>query len=142
MLVFKEVEKCLNDNGFKLVRESGKNWSSSTDWKIIFEHPILRFGQFTAGNFSDSEIVTINGIQYIKSLEFAHEISTDQADKYISSYDWQRRTHSYFMFLLRRQVKKIKKQIDDFISHLAFLQQRSKQEEITGKIADVNKDFQ
>lgn len=142
MLVFKEVEKCLNDNGFKIVREVGKYWYSNSDWKIIFEHPIIRFGQFTVGNFSDNEIVTINGIQYIKSLEFAHEISTDQADKYISSYDWQRKTHAYFMFLFRWQVKKIKRKIDDCISHLAFLQQRSKQEEITGKIADVNKDFQ
>ena len=43
---------------------------------------------------------------------------------------------------LEGELKKIKRKIDDCISHLTFLQQRSKLEEVTGKLADMSKDFQ
>lgn len=140
MLVFKEVEKCLNDNGFKIIREKD-DWISC-DWKIVFENPLIQYGSFTAGTFKDKDVITRDGVQYIISLKFAGDINFDKSDKRISCYDWQRKEHSYFMFLFRRRVKKIKRKIDDCISHLTFLQQRSKLEEVTGKLADMSKDFQ
>ena len=140
MLVFKEVEKCLNDNGFKIIREKD-DWISC-DWKIVFENPLIQYGSFTAGTFKDKDVITRDGVQYIISLKFAGDIKFDQSDKRITCYDWQRKEHSYFMFLFRRRVKKIKRKIDDCISHLTFLQQRSKLEEVSGKLADMSKDFQ
>lgn len=140
MLVFKEVEKCLNDNGFKIICE--KDGWSYCDWKIVFENPLIQYGRFTAGTFKDKDVITRDGVQYIISLKFAGDIKFDQSDKRIACYDWQRKEYSYFMFLFRRQVKKIKRKIDDCISHLTFLQQRSKLEEVTGKLADMSKDFQ
>ena len=140
MLVFKEVEKCLNDNGFKIIRE--KDGWYSCDWKIVFENSLIQYGRFTAGTFKDKDVITRDGVQYIISLKFAGDIKFDQSDKRIACYDWQRKEYSYFMFLFRRQVKKIKRKIDDCISHLTFLQQRSKLEEVTGKLADMSKDFQ
>ena len=136
MFVFKEVEKCLNDNGFKLVRESNQ-WSSYGEWKIVFESPLIRFGTVTLGTFNDNKVVTIDGVQYITSLKFAEEIKFDQADKEISCRGWQCKEYIYFMFFFRRQVRRIKRKIDDCI-----LQQRSKVEEVTEKLADMSKDFQ
>ena len=141
MLVFKEVEKCLNDNGFKIVREADQ-WSSCSEWKIVFESPLIRYGKVILGTFNDKKVVTIDGVQYITSLSFAGEISFDQSDKEIISRGWQRKEYSYFMFFFRRQVRRIKRKIDDCISHLTFLQQRSKVEEVTEKLADMSKDFQ
>lgn len=140
MLVFKEVEKCLNDNGFKIIRE--KDGWYSCDWKIVFENPLIQYGRFTAGTFKDKDVITRDGVQYIISLKFAGDIKFDQSDKRITCYDWQRKEYSYFMFLFRRRVKKIKRKIDDCVSHLTFLQQRSKVEEVSGKLADMSKDFQ
>ena len=140
MLVFKDVEKCLNDNGFKIIRIK-EGWGSC-DWNILFENPLIKYHSFEVGTFKDKDVVTIDGVQYIKSLKFAGEINFDYSDKRISCYDWQRKEYSYFMFLFRRRVKKIKRKIDDCVSHLSFLQQRSKLEEVSGKLADMNKDFQ
>ena len=59
MLVFKEVEKCLNDNGFKIIRE--KDGWGSCDWKIVFENPLIQYGSFTAGTFKDKDVIVVGG---------------------------------------------------------------------------------
>lgn len=143
MFVFKDVEKCLNDNGFKIVRKTRNNtWNTPADWDIVFEHPILQNGVFVVGTFDDYRLVTIDGVQYIKSLKFANKVNYNQTNLNLSCHSWQRTTHEYFLFLLKWQIKKLKKQIDDCISQMVFLQKRSKEEEVTSKLSDVNKDFQ
>lgn len=142
MLVFKEVEQSLIDNGFKLTRKTRSNWSSESEWCITYENPLIKYGKFELGSLQDKDIITKDGVQYIKHFKFAYEINFDQSEKYISCYDWQRSTHEYFLFLLKWRAKKLKKQIDDFISHLSFLQERTKIEQVNEKLADVSKDFQ
>lgn len=141
MLKFKDVEKVCNEIGIQIIR--GKNWpgtyQDSVRWKFVYKNSLLNDGRVFLGDMKDEDVKTINGEQYIIECELANKINFYVKRKQINVLTSKR--FDGFFWLFKRHIIKIKKQVDDVVKHLAFLEEREKIQNMTGKLIDMDKDF-
>lgn len=141
MLKFKDVEKVCNENEIQIIR--GKDWpgtyQGSVLWKFVYKNSLLRDGQVFLGQIEDDYVKTINGEQYILKCVFAEKIVLYVKKKQINVI--YSKIFDGFFWLFKRHIIKIKKQVDDAVKHLAFLEEREKIQNMTGKLIDMDKDF-
>lgn len=141
MLKFKDVEKVCNEIGIQIIR--GKNWpgtyQDSVRWKFVYKNSLLNDGRVFLGDMKDEDVKTINGEQYIIECELANKINFYVKRKQINVLTGKR--FDGFFWLFKRHIIKIKKQVDDMVKHLAFLEEREKIQNMTGKLIDMDKDF-
>ncbi len=98
-------------------------------------------GKVQVGHIDFDNVITRNGVQYVTNLRLYKELTMNVESNSIKPEDWNTTDHSIYLFLVKWRLKKFRKQLDDFDSHITFLETHNKKQKANKLEMDADKDF-
>ena len=116
-------------------------YNYSKQFQILTYDTRCKQGKVPVGYIEFEDVITRNGIQYVKKIHLYPELSMNVECNSIKPEDWHSSEHEFYMFLVKWRLKKFRKQIDDFDSHITFLETHNKKTKANKLEMDADKDF-
>lgn len=138
MFRYDKVEKVCNKYGY-LIELCTYNYSKR--FVILTYDTRCKQGKVQVGYIEFEDIITRDGVQYVKKINLYPELSMNVENNSIKPEDWHSSEHEFYLFLVKWRLKKFRKQIDDFDSHITFLETHNKKQKANKLEMDADKDF-
>lgn len=116
-------------------------YNYSKQFQILTYDTRCKQGKVPVGYIEFEDVITRNGVQYVKKIHLYPELSMGVESNSIKPEDWHSSEHEFYMFLVKWRLKKFRKQIDDFDSHITFLETHNKKTKANKLEMDADKDF-
>lgn len=110
-------------------------------FQIVTYDTQCKQGKVPVGYIKFEDIITRNGVQYVTKISMYEELQTNVESKSLKPEDWCTTEHEYYLFLVKWRLKKFRKQIDDFDSHITFLETHNKKTKANKLEIDAQQDF-
>ena len=99
-------------------------------------------GKVQVGYISFDDVITKNGVQYIKKIRLYTDLTKNVESNIIKPEEWHTTDHEFYLFLVKWRLKKFRKELDDFDTHVTFLETHSKKSKANKLEMDAQQDFQ
>ena len=118
-----------------------RTYNYSKQFQILTYDTRCKQGKVPVGYIEFEDIITRDGVQYVKKIHLYTELTMNVESNSIKPEDWHTTEHEFYLFLVKWRLKKFQKQINDFDSHIVFLQTHEKQTKANKLEIDAQQDF-
>lgn len=138
MFRYDKLEEICNKYGYLIELKRG-NYNKL--FVIVTYDTRCTQGKVQVGHIDFDNVITRNGVQYVTNLRLYKDLTMNVESNSIKPEDWNTTDHSIYLFLVKWRLKKFRKQLDDFDSHITFLETHSKKQKANKLEMDADKDF-